>query len=248
MVYSSSSQQHMTSRLVQALTGTEHLNTGLQCIGGQVFHQQQPLKPYQEGLQLYFKTTGCKLGVQHYRLLTPNSVSKGAKLACAICLQQEVYGTEQYMTQLLQLYGFDQQFVLQWQPSWWHGRVDYYFPTRGVVMQVDGSAHFVANPRARQLAQLLATDLQCNMQAWQHGAKLIRVHHADQDCLAWAVQLAAMSLVTGPVLVLSPSYTYVKWKQLSGDPACVGYVAYMQSQIAGCKCMSTSDGYLWLTM
>lgn len=238
----------MASRLFKALAGTEHLNAGLECKEGQLQYNKQPLKLHQEGLQLYCKTEGCLPGVQHYRLLTPHAVSSGAKLDCEICLESQKFSSEQAMTSALQSAGWDQYAVLQWQPSWWHGRVDYYFPGGGVVMQVDGAAHFVANRKTRQPRELLASDLRFNLATWQHQGKLVRVHHADLDRPSWQVHVLAMSVMEGPLLVLSPSFTYVSWRQQPTDTVPVHYVEHMRLQLAAVKCFTTVDGYVWLTL
>jgi hypothetical protein len=238
----------MEGRLFKALAGTEQMNMGLECREGQLYYYNKPLRNHQEGLQFYCKKEGCLPGLQHYDLLTPHAISSGAKLECSICLQLERFTTEQSMTRALQTAGLDQHMVLQWQPKWWHGRVDYYFPLLQVVMQLDGSAHFVANPKTRRVAELLATDLRCNMAAWKASTKLVRIHHEDQFCPAWLLQLALMAKCSGPLLVLSPSFEYVNWKQQQTDDTAVNYVQHMASLLDGCKTVAKIGAYTWLTV
>lgn len=228
------------ARLAQALAGTEHLNPGLQCTASQAYYNNKPLRVHAEGLQLFFKTEGCLPGLQHYKVLTPHAISSGAKLGCTICLQQETFVSEQYMTRALQQAGLDQHVVLQWQPTWWHGRVDYYFPAAGIVMQVDGTAHFVANPRTRQLSQLLEADLRCNVAAWQAGFKLIRVHHEDQLWPNWRALLAAMATTPGPLLLLSPSFGTLGWKH---HHTTANYVDHMHTLLPNAAKMKPPHGY-----
>lgn len=234
-------QQHMAGRLQQVLADTEHLNPGLSNTGGQLWFQGKPLAAHAEGVQLYSKAEGCLPGQQHYRLVTPHAISSGANLQCSFCLGLEKYLTERLMSLALHKCGFEAPTVLQWNPKWWHGRVDYYMPGWEVVMQVDGCAHFVRNPRDRDLAQLVEPDLRCNMAAWAARAKMIRVHHKDQHTTSWLPQLLAMADLQGPLLVLSPSYGDVSWWQQQ----MLDYVSHMQLLLAGCVKVQLS-GYHWL--
>lgn len=228
-----------------ALAGTEDLNPGLECREGQLFYNSKPLTAHKEGLQLLFKTTGCLPGVQHHRKLTCHAVSNGSNLECSICLNQERFISEQHMTRAMQAAGLDQYMVLQYQPQWWHGRVDYYFHTAGVVLQVDGPAHFVANPKTWKLDQLLHTDLRCNLQAWGSAVKMMRIHHLDKYDSTWRLHLAGMVLKKGPLLVLSPSYLGVNWQQqCTGNNSC-NYVHCMQQLLEGCAHSCGPDGYSW---
>lgn len=234
-------------RLAAALEGTESLNPGLESRDGQLYHHNKALPAHQERLQLFFKQNGCLPSMQHYTLLTPHAVSSGASLECSICLDQQKFLSEQYMTSALQAAGLDGHFVLQWQPSWWHGRVDYYFPAAGLVIQVDGAAHFVANRKTRMLKELVATDLVFNVQAFSNAAKVMRVHHKDQEEGRWLVHLIKMVVTPGPLLILSPSFAWVKWMQHTADTCSTSYVGHLRSQLPTHKCSVASDGYISLT-
>lgn len=228
-----------------ALAGTEELNPGLECREGQLYYNNKPLTAHKEGLQLFFKTTGCTSGLQHYRLLTCHAVSNGSNMECSICLKQERFMSEQHMSQAMQAAGLDEHMVMQYQPNWWHGRVDYYFPTAQVVVQVDGPAHFVANPKTWRLAELVHTDLRCNVQAWVSAVKMMRVHHDDQYNPVWQVQLAAMVLKQGPLLVLLPSFAGVNWQHPHTGDISWNYVHCMQLLLEGCTHSCGPDGYHW---
>jgi hypothetical protein len=234
----------MAQRLVRLLAATGDVNPGLECREGRLFLHNQPLAAHAERPQLMCPSEGCLPGHQHYRLLTPHAISNSANLQCAICQRREVYSTEQYMTSALQRYGLDQQAVLQWRPSWWRGRVDYYFPNCQVVMQVDGAAHFVANPRTRQLAELMQLDMAFNLAAWQAGAKLMRVHHEDQVDTPWLLQLLGMAQRGGPLLVLSPSFTRVRWQCDQAAGLWLDYVGHMIVLLGARAC--AAGGYVWL--
>ncbi len=192
-----------------------------------------------------FKATGCLPDTQHYKLLTCHAVSSGSSLKCSICLEQEKFVSEQVMTRAMQRAGLDRFVVLQHQPNWWHGRVDYYFYTAEVVVQVDGPAHFVANPRTRVLAELLRDDLRCNELGWRNNVKLMRIHHEDQMNLVWQVHLAGMLLAKGPLLVLSPSFSYVSWRQQGADARVLRYVQYMHAVLPGCTHSFEQQQYSW---
>jgi len=228
------------------LAGTEQLNPGLESREGQLYYNNKPVTDHMEGVQLLFKATGCLPGTQHHKLLTCHAVSSGSSLECSICLEQEKFTSEQLMTKAMQAAGLDRFMVLQHQPNWWHGRVDYYFHTAQVVIQVDGPAHFVANPRTRVLAELLRDDLRCNEAAWRNGVKLMRIHHEDQMNDVWRVHLVEMVLAEGPLLVLSPSYSYVNWKQQQGAATVLKYVQYMHAVLPGCTHSYGLQQYSWL--
>lgn len=142
------------------------------------------------------------------------------------------------MGHTLQRLNLDRQTVWQYRPSWWGVRVDFYMAASGVIIQVDGSAHFVGTYRKLQLPELARKDLEFNQAAWSAGAKVFRVHHKDLDhMVVWQLlqQLAAIgNNKAGPLLLLSPSYWQVKWRWQPNQPA-INYVECMAKQLVGCK-------------
>lgn len=167
--------------LYQHLEGTQHLNPQLDWSNGAVFFQGRPLAAYQEKVQLFFKASGCKPGVVHYRLLTPARVTRGANLMCCFCNDDYKYNTEQQVGRALLAAGLDTQTTWQCVPPGGGSVVDFYNFTAQLVIQADGTAHTQGVRPALKPSKLLQQDINKCVAAWHKGLKYMRVQHGDME-------------------------------------------------------------------
>jgi very-short-patch-repair endonuclease len=237
-------------RIRQLLQGTEHLNPGLAFSEGRPFYQAKPLAAYGEGVQLLFRAVGCT-GSPHYRLMTPNAVSRGADMNCCFCIKPSKYETERAISQALQQAELDTDTTWQYQPNWLAaGRVDFYMFKVGVVVQVDGSAHTQGIYSKQELPQPLQQDLCFNVRAWQAGAKVMRVLHTDLNDAELHVQLQLAAGVggdrNGPWLALSPEYMFLTWVDAVTQERASYISRFLQAIGGSCRVQRSHGGWSWV--
>jgi very-short-patch-repair endonuclease len=236
--------------LYQHLEGTQHLNPQLDWSNGAVFFQGRPLAAYQEKVQLFFKASGCKPGVVHYRLLTPAGVTRGANLTCCFCNDDYKYHTEQQVGRALLAAGLDTQTTWQCVPPGGGSVVDFYNFTAQLVIQADGTAHTQGVRPALKPSKLLQQDINKCVAAWHKGLKYMRVQHGDMEGSELLQQLrvvtAACSGAPGPIIILSPAYQWLTfWDQQQG--CWVSYVEWLASLLgSSCAVRQQRNGWWWL--
>jgi hypothetical protein len=233
--------------LLQGLANTQMLNPGL-VIAGEHAHIVYPdgskinIRKTTETLQLYMNAQGCRPGKQHMLLRTAHAVARPGAMQCTFC---QCHG-EQYSGQgqapskaelgfisMLANLELDQQTAWQVAAWWWKDRkaqIDAYIYTAKLYLQVDGSKH-TSCFRGKKAASSIATDIDCCAAAWEAGAKLMRMHHADtgdSECLLEAVVSAKQQ----QCIVLSPGFSTVKWKKADGGWQT--YAEYLKARLDNC--------------
>jgi hypothetical protein len=104
----------------------------------------------------------------------------------------------------------------------WKGCLDFvHLPTK-TVFQVDGSSHF-KGVRTSSTQQQLVVDIRCCKQAWQHGMRLVRIHHGCRDILP--VIEAGVKLQATSFVMLTCRYNNVTVKHNKKKQAYVDWVA-----------------------
>ena len=244
-------QSHNMSRLHTLLGGTEELNPGLVCTQDELSFNGIRIHAHQEACQLYFRTEGCRVGKQHFRCLTPHAVCSGTNMRCAFCNHSWRIDTEATTAVALLELGMDCIAVAQWQPKWWHGRVDFHLLGSGSIIQVDGTAHFAGVYRKKQMPALMQQDRAFQQAAWAAGARVFRIHHKDleQPVLDYMLCLAhaGSSTIACPALVLSPSYANVSWR-CTAKQHLVSYASHMQEALDGSVQQNLHSGAVCLTL
>jgi hypothetical protein len=233
--------------LLQALANTELLNPGL-VIAGEHAYMTRPdgrktyIRKTTEGLQLYMNAEGCRPSKQHMMLRTPHAVSKPGSLLCTICqCAGEKYSgqgqapskAELGFISMLASLELDQQTAWQVATWWWKERkaqIDAYIYTAKLYLQVDGSKH-TSCFRGKKAASSIATDVDCCAAAWEAGASLMRVHHADIGNSESLLE-AVVSAKQQQCIVLSPSFSTVNWKGPDGGRQT--YAKYLLDRLPDC--------------
>lgn len=208
-----------------------------------------------EGLQLYFKLS-CG---RHYLLRTPHAVRDHTKLLCAWCeppsalaaarvraptaLEREMHGA-------LEAASLGEVCVRETRLPFWHGQVDFYFPSPQLLLQVDGPRHFAAQPRVPPPQQQATTDrLMCEA-AWAAGAGLVRVHHLQVGTRAATadVQLALAlkhAYPSAPLLVLTAGFAPAAGERVAGQRDAAAFVAALQGALQTPPILLKSGGLLF---
>ncbi len=241
--------------ILQGLAGTELLNPGL-VVGDTLAYIQATqgkninITSSTQGLQLYMNATGCKPGMQHLLLRTAHGVTRHGSMECTICnCAGRVYSggglkpsdAEMDFISTLKDTEVDQQTVWQVAAGWWKDRkalIDAYIYTSKLYLQVDGTKH-TGKFRGKKAMATIETDIDCCMDAWELGAKLMRLHH--EDAVDSACLLDALECVKGRhCIVLSPGFSKVRWKKPDG--IWQTYLNCLKDRLAGCEMSESSYG------
>ena len=234
--------------ILQGLTGTEQLNPGLvvgeklaylQCVDDSKINITQST----QCIQLYMKATGCRPGKQHMLLRTAHGVARPGSMECMICnCEGEEYrgdglkpsDAELSFIGTLKGTKLDEQTIWQVSAYWWKDRkaqIDAYIYTRKLYLQVDGTKH-TGTHRGKKVIDGIATDIGCCVDAWEAGAKLMRMHH--DDVVDSACLLDALSCLKNQHgIVLSPSFYTVRWKKPNGT--WLSYLECLKGRLPGCE-------------
>ena len=172
-------------------------------------------------------------------------------MGCALCNHSWRIATEAATAAALLELGIDLVAIPQWQPKWWHGRVDFHLLGSGRIIQVDGTAHFAGVYRKKQRPVLVQQDRAFQQAAWAAGARVFRIHHKDLEypVLHYMLQLAHEGSSTDacPALVLSPSYAKVSWR-CNAEHHLVSYASHMQEALDGSVLQNLAYGAVRLTL
>lgn len=196
--------------LGEALSGTQALNTGLALYksatatitkdDGEVI----ALRRSEQQHRLFFKLKGCCSQQQHYRYCTPQVVRSISDLWCPFCMYDSdmwaaagktlITSNELEFMHLLHTCHHSDRWCHQVRLKFWKGCIDFYNWVDRVCVQIDGSCHW-SGMMSSDKEQVRSRDLSCNLNAWEEGVGLVRVHQHDlqqpQVVLA-AIENAAM--------------------------------------------------------
>lgn len=153
------------------------------------------LSNHMEGEQFVLQ---CLCKKQHYRYSTLKSILKKHKLLCFFCHANSarwnraklrtVSDSEVALLQALVQAGLDGGWACQVLLEFWHGLIDLYHVVTKTAVQLDGLTHTVRMHNRTKIQQLW-DDLQCCIQAWTAGVRLVRLHYQHAE-LPTVVQAA----------------------------------------------------------
>lgn len=180
--------------LLEGLTGTQHMNPGLwvHARGEASFTnsggERRYVRKTEQRYKLYFRLWGCRSGLQHYRICTPQSISKESDLWCPFCMYCKcgwaaadkalIPENELVFIRLLLMHGCSEHWCHQVRHYMWHGAFDFWNWRDNVFVQVDGVCHWQGMHTSLQ-SRVAERDFACNLTAVQAGVGLVRVHETD---------------------------------------------------------------------
>lgn len=181
----------------------------------------------------------------HYHLRTPKAVTAPGKLLCAWCEPparlaaarlRQATEPERAMHAAFGRYGVFETCVRETRLPWWHGQLDFWFPSHGVAVQVDGPHHFAVQPRTPHARQQATIDCSMCAAAWRAGVGLVRVHHLHvwTRAAAAAVRLALDTRgasPTAPVLVLGEGFAPRPGVAIAGCRDAAAFLAALQDAL-----------------
>lgn len=115
------------------------------------------------------------------------------------------------MLSVLHRLGLGTEFVWQVKMPFWDGLLDFYYPERCVVVQVDGPHHLASEEGVPRDKRQYTTDARMIMHGLTAtvGQVIVRVHHCDlarrPEAVAAAVR-CAMQVLDAPALILTESF------------------------------------------
>lgn len=180
----------------------------------------QPIVPSLTHVKLFWGTSHCLPGKQHYRHCTPHTLRHAIKLRCSFCAYNSVEWvaegarviaeSEQWVMWQLGQLGLDQHFCWQAQPRWWQGSVDFMMLSQKVIIQADGSSH-TKDMRGEEPGKQLDDDMRFCVAAVSKGVSVVRVHEQQLSGTQRPVYLAAavQHAAADTCIVLSSGYNTV---------------------------------------
>jgi hypothetical protein len=159
----------------------------------------------------------CSCGKGHVRYSTLNSVRQERDLYCQFCHSSKalwrdakkgkVFPSEKTAMRALKSVGLDKEVACEVSLPFWWGRVDFYHVATKTMMQADGKQRYV-KAAAKLPGKQLQLDLQCCIDAWKAGVRMLRVH---TDCTIWAgVMQKAVQLKGDKFIMLTAEYDTVQ--------------------------------------
>lgn len=169
-----------------------------------------------EGVQLHFL---CSCGM-HYRLCTPHAIKTEKQLMCPFCSDdfsirraglKPPSTFERAMHAQLSSAGLGPGLRPEYQPPGWKGRIDLFFYSLGVAIQVDGQHHFSASMHGVPANLVQKRDIKMCKWAWRTGHILLRAHYLDVESGTAASIAAALIAqvgagLQGPCVILTAGY------------------------------------------
>ena len=212
--------QKLPAYLWEGLTGTQHMNIGLQVHATGVAFvtdadgARRYVRKTEQHYRLFFKLKGCCGGQQHYKHCTPQAVGKASGLWCPFCMycawQWAAAGKalinrhELEFMRLLRAHGCSDKWCHQARHDMWGGCFDFYNWYENVYVQVDGACHW--NGMSANITSMVQDrDFRCNYTAFQSHVALVRVHESDVQ--QPQVVFAAIAIAAAePCVVFTHSY------------------------------------------
>lgn len=233
---------------MHGLAGTELLNPGLVmeetsaylvCKDGSRLY----IRNHTTGIQLFMNAEGCLMGQHHLLLRTAHGVAKAGSMACTFCCckgdtytGQALAPSKDELAFIATLKATQLDVKTCWQVAawWWQERkaqIDACIYPVKLYVQVDGTKH-TRSFRGKQVPATIKTDVSCCVAAWEAGVNIMRIHHEDVSDTVCVLDAVA-SVQEQQCIVLSPSFSAVKWKQAGG--AWQTYELYLSARLQGCE-------------
>lgn len=200
-----------------------------------------PIGRHSESKQFFF-TLSC--GVHHH-MCTPKAVTSEKRLLCSWCeppARLKAAGVrrptepERDMHASLGDFGVCEVWVREARLPWWHGQLDFWFPTRGLALQVDGPHHFLLQPRTPHERQQATIDCSMCEAAWRAGCGVVRVHHLHASTKAAAVDVSfALHLralhPAAPLLILGAGFQPEACGAMAGRRDAAAFLTALQDAL-----------------
>jgi len=159
----------------------------------------------------------CNCGQRHYRWCTPKNLEGPPDLLCLYCQHNSAAWREARKFPLpecevvaaraVKALGIDSEVTWQVMLPFWSGCLDLVHLPTLTVFSIDGDTHF-RGCRGDCAHGRLLDDLRCCKQAWQHGMRLVRIHHKCANMQS--VIKAAIQMPEGGFLLLTIDYEMVE--------------------------------------
>lgn len=156
----------------------------------------------------------------HLRLCTPHAVTARKDLLCRFCCRAPALKkakcqlpSQHERKALTILSALSPAAEWRWEVKrpWRHAPVDFFHAPTRVCFEVDGPHHFHSKMRGVPTNAQQQRDFDSCVAAWEAGAALVRLHHAD--LASGGARAAARTAIeqrragcSGSLLILSPSY------------------------------------------
>lgn len=187
----------------------------------------------------------CSCRHEHFRWCTPKAMNEARMLLCLYCHYNNaawrrarlftMMKCEMLFVQLVRNMGIEAEVTWQVQLEGWQGCFDFVHLPTMTLFQLDGSTHFIDNNRSTAQHRL-QTDIDCCKKAWQHGYRLVRVHHKCSNMRQ--VVEAAIAMPGSTFVLLTAEFRTV---QVCKNGLNLSYVDSLSQVLATAQCQDQPD-------